>query len=201
MIIVTGFAHTGTSFLCQVLADMGYRFSRPLDHMEDVPLRKMLNRVNDRRWRGGSVEAVAHPLGPDLRSAFAQWEDTGPELVVKQPALIHCLPVLLACGIRPDSIILCRRALEACRASNMAYGTYGNHRAKSLLRLDWMQQELHKFLAFVEAENIPTQEVHFPRSVTDRDHIPDALAVGAVRDRWYAAWERRRRVEMVHFGG
>ncbi len=194
VIFVVGYAHSGTTFPCEVLHDVGYRFSSPLDHMEDVPLRRLLYDVNEFLLRGNSVEAAGR-FHPAIK---ARLNATGNVQVIKQPALIHCLPVVIAAGFRPKQVVFSHRDLEDVRASLVAYRRY-EKRSASTLKHDWMVAEWMKARQFIAEEGILSTVINFPQSVFDRDEIPNAFHVHRdKRQPWYNAWVRRRDPNRVH---
>lgn len=203
MIFVVGFAHSGTTFLCEVLGGAGFTFSDPMDHMEDVPLRTLLFNVDAHLLRRKNGPAQCGQFHQPIRDAFARF---GQVEVVKQPSFVHCLRVVLDAGVRPSRVLLAHRDLVSVLDALRDYGKYEQRRARSL-RIEWMQGEWARTKELIEKEGIPFGIVRFPRSVEDVDEIPAALTAAdyvptpdlrlALEDAW-AKWRDPKR---VHFQG
>jgi LPS sulfotransferase NodH len=202
VIFVIGFAHSGTTFLCEVLGGAGMTFSDPMDHMEDVPLRRLLFDVDERLLRHSNRADACADFHEPIREAFGRFPDAQ---VVKQPSFVHCLRVVLEAGIRPDQALLTYRDLVLVKESLVGYGRYEKRRASSL-RIEWMQKEWATAKQTLEEEGIPFGIVRFPRSVDDPDEIPLALqkAIGSppppqLRQALEEAWEKWRNPKRVHY--
>lgn len=201
MIFVVGFAHSGTTFLCEVLGGAGFDFAGKLDHMEDVPLRKLLFDVDERLLRYSRRPDACLDFHELITDVFRK---AGPADVVKQPSFVHCLAVVLDAGIRPEHVLLTHRDLRVVRESLVGYGRYEKRMARSL-RLEWMQNEWIRAKALLQEREIPFGIVRFPRSVDDVDEIPAALHAAGypldvdLRQQLEVAWEKWRQPQRVHF--
>ena len=201
MIFVVGFAHSGTTFLCEVLGGAGFTFSDPLDHMEDVALRTLLFNVDAHLLRHSNRPGTCAAFHPPIRDAFARF---GPVDVVKQPSFVHCLRVVLDAGVRPSRVLLAHRDLVAVRDALRDYGKYEQRRARSL-NIEWMQGEWARVKETIEREGIPFGIVRFPRSVEDVDEIPAALTAADyiptpdMRIALEDAWAKWRNPQRIHF--
>ena len=202
MIFVVGFAHSGTTFLCEVLGGAGFDFGPGKhDHMEDVPLRRLLFDVDTRLLKYRRRPDACLDLHEPIVEAFRK---AGPADVFKQPSFVHCLSVVLDAGIRPGHVLLTHRDLRTVRESLIVYGRYEKRGARTL-ELEWMQNEWIRAKAALEKAHIPYGIVRFPRSVDDVDEIPAAMHSAGIhidydqRVLLEAAWEKWRQPQRVHF--
>jgi hypothetical protein len=188
-IIITGTGRAGTTFLVQLLTELG------LD-----------TGYTSRSWSQAYFRHCDAGLEFDILAKDAPY-------VVKNPNLCDRLPVLLATGrFNVDHVLVPIRELEAAAQSRVRVGGANGNVPGGLVgtgepaaQKAVLAESFHRLMHTLAEHNIPHTLLHFPTLVRDCEYTRQKLQFltpAVDDDEFRAAFQRVSRPELVHeFGG
>jgi hypothetical protein len=174
-VLITGNAHSGTTFLARLLMELGCDF-HPVDWidsphgMENRIVQGAAHAVTMDLVAGGMLPVLDRKLRPETRELVQRALRTMPKWT-KMPNIGYTYPAWHEAGFRPEHIIVCHRELSSCARSNVR---------RNVAALPEMHTRLSGQLGYLAAALWEYQLRHtvilFPRSVEDPAYLFDALA-------------------------
>lgn len=174
-VLITGNAHSGTTFLARLLMELGCDF-KPVDWvdvpngMESKVVQQAAHAVTRDLVAGGQLPNFDNQLSPATRKLMAKALRIMPKWT-KMPNIGYTFPVWLQAGFRPEHVLVCYRNLNANARSNVRRNVGGlpemQHR---------MTGQLGLLAAALWEHDIPYTVIRFPDSVDDAYDLYARLA-------------------------
>ena len=197
MILVTGNAGGGTTFVTKLLSECGYDIGdlnvvkNKRNDIEGEQRRGLEHQPISQMFRSWNLQYCVNELqaalqwdsdaGEPYRENVAYYSETMPE-VIKNPMFTRWLRKWLDLGgKRPEYIILCMR--------DTLHASFSNGKSPYKERMH-MWHDLGKLLETVAFEDIPMYTVLFPKSVIEKHHIWYTVPLKCSLQDYRKAWEK-----------
>lgn len=174
-ILITGNAHSGTTFLARLLYELGCDF-KPVNWidspngMESRIFQQAAHAVTRDLVAGGQLPNFDHAISPGTRKLMDRALARMPKWT-KMPNIGYTFPVWLEAGFRPEHTIVCYRNLKANALSNVR---------QNLDALPEMHQRMTGQIGLLAAAlwefDLAYTVVRYPDSVDEPEYLWDALA-------------------------